>query len=74
MPTISPCGDEAARDHDPVVEGRMEFADVSAQIRPETASLTAADISITEQNSDFDLASPHCSACVEKGRSGGGLD
>ncbi|HTB67996.1 MAG TPA: DUF4139 domain-containing protein [Steroidobacteraceae bacterium] len=37
---------------------RIEFADVSAQIRPETASLTAADISIIEQNFDFDLLTP----------------
>ncbi len=37
---------------------RIEFADVSAQIRPETASLTAADISIVEQNFDFDLLTP----------------
>jgi len=37
---------------------RIEFADVSAQIRPETASLTAADIGIVEQNFDFDLLTP----------------
>jgi hypothetical protein len=37
---------------------RVEFADVSAKIRPETASLTAADISIIEQNFDFDLLTP----------------
>jgi hypothetical protein len=37
---------------------RIEFADVSARIRPETASLTAADISIVEQNFDFDLLTP----------------
>jgi len=37
---------------------RIEFQDVSAQIRPETASLTAADISIVEQNFDFDLLTP----------------
>jgi hypothetical protein len=37
---------------------RIEFADVSARIRPETASLTAADISIIEQNFDFDLLTP----------------
>lgn len=37
---------------------RIEFADVSAQIRPETASLTAPDISIVEQNFDFDLLTP----------------
>src|SRR3984957_11765824 len=37
---------------------RLEFQDVSAQIRPETASLTAVDISIVEQNFDFDLLTP----------------
>jgi hypothetical protein len=37
---------------------RLEFADVSAKIRPETASLTAADIGIVEQNFDFDLLTP----------------
>src|ERR1700736_4637127 len=37
---------------------RIEFADVSAQIRPETVSLTAGDIGIVEQNFDFDLLTP----------------
>jgi hypothetical protein len=37
---------------------RIDFQDVSAQIRPETASLTAGDISIVEQNFDFDLLTP----------------
>jgi hypothetical protein len=37
---------------------RLEFQDVSAQIRPETVSLTAADISIVEENFDFDLLTP----------------
>jgi hypothetical protein len=37
---------------------RIEFQDVSAQIRPETVSLTAGDISIVEQNFDFDLLTP----------------
>jgi hypothetical protein len=37
---------------------RIEFQDVSAQIRPETVSLTAADMSIVEQNFDFDLLTP----------------
>ena len=37
---------------------RIEFQDVSAQIRPETASLAASDISIVEQNFDFDLLTP----------------
>jgi hypothetical protein len=37
---------------------RIEFQDVSAQIRPETVSLSAAEISIVEQNFDFDLLTP----------------
>src|ERR1700677_318378 len=37
---------------------RIEFQDVSAQIRPETVSLKAADIAIVEQNFDFDLLTP----------------
>ncbi len=37
---------------------RIEFQDVSAQIRPETVSLAAPDISIVEQNFDFDLLTP----------------
>src|ERR1700759_3345054 len=37
---------------------RLEFLDVSAQIQPETVSLVAADISILEQNFDFDLLTP----------------
>ncbi|MCM8730220.1 DUF4139 domain-containing protein [Hephaestia sp. MAHUQ-44] len=41
-------------------EGRqtLEFPDVSAQIRPETVQLTAADTGIVEQNFDFDLLTP----------------
>ena len=43
-----------------VKEGRqrLEFQDVSAQIRPETVSLTAGDLGIVEQNFDFDLLTP----------------
>jgi len=37
---------------------RIEFQNVSAQIRPETVSLAAADLSIVEQNFDFDLLTP----------------
>ncbi len=37
---------------------RIEFEGVSAQIRPETVSLAAADIAIVEQNFDFDLLTP----------------
>ena len=36
----------------------QEFADVSAQIRPETVTLTAAGTGIVEQNFDYDLLSP----------------
>lgn len=37
---------------------RQEFPDVSAQIRPETVTLTGPGIGIVEQNFDFDLLSP----------------
>ena len=37
---------------------KISFENVSAQIRSETVSLTAADLSIVEQNFDFDLLSP----------------
>src|ERR1700704_1268619 len=37
---------------------RIEFQEVSALIRPETVSLSAADIGIVEQNFDFDLLTP----------------
>ena len=37
---------------------RIEFKNVSAQIRPETASLVATDMDIIEQNFDYDLLSP----------------
>ncbi len=37
---------------------RLEFADVSAQIRPETVALAAEDLGIVEQNFDFDLLTP----------------
>ena len=37
---------------------RIEFKNVSAQIRPETASLAASDVRIIEQNFDYDLLSP----------------
>lgn len=36
----------------------VEFPDVSAQIRPETVSLSGADFGIVEQNFDYDLLSP----------------
>jgi hypothetical protein len=37
---------------------RIEFQNVSAQIRPETVALGASDLTILEQNFDFDLLSP----------------
>jgi len=37
---------------------RLEFKDVSAQIRAETVSLAAPGVDIAEQNFDFDLLSP----------------
>jgi hypothetical protein len=43
---------------------RQEFPDVSAQIRPETVSLSGEAIEIVEQNFDFDLLSPQ--AMMEK--------
>ncbi|MGH6782021.1 MAG: DUF4139 domain-containing protein, partial [Sphingomonadaceae bacterium] len=42
----------------PAGRSRQEFPDVSAQIRPETASLAGAGIAIVEQNFDYDLLSP----------------
>jgi hypothetical protein len=37
---------------------RQEFPDVSDQIRPETVRLSAGDVTIVEQNFDYDLLSP----------------
>ena len=37
---------------------RVEFPDVSAQIRPQTLSFAAADTTIIEQNFDYDLLTP----------------
>ena len=42
----------------PAGRSRLEFADVSAQIRSETVSFAAADTGIVEQNFDYDLLSP----------------
>lgn len=42
----------------PSGRSRQEFPDVSAQIRPETASLAGSGIAIIEQNFDYDLLSP----------------
>jgi hypothetical protein len=42
----------------PAGRSRQEFPDVSAQIRPETVTLTGNDVGIVEQNFDFDLLSP----------------
>ncbi len=48
----------------PAGRSRQEFPDVSAQIRPETVSLSGIGIGVVEQNFDFDLLSP--SALMEK--------
>lgn len=37
---------------------KLEFKDVSASIRPETVVLSADDLSIVEQNFDYDLLTP----------------
>jgi hypothetical protein len=37
---------------------KLEFKDVSAQIRPETVSLSAPGVTILEQNFDYDLLTP----------------
>jgi len=42
----------------PQGRSRQEFADVSAQIRPETVTLSGSGVAIVEQNFDFDLLSP----------------
>ena len=42
----------------PAGRTRQEFRDVSAQIQPETVTLSGRGIGIVEQNFDFDLLSP----------------
>lgn len=42
----------------PAGRTRQEFADVSAQIRPETVTLAADGTGIVEQNFDYDLLTP----------------
>jgi len=42
----------------PSGRSRQEFPDVSAQIQPETVTLSGEGIGIVEQNFDFDLLSP----------------
>lgn len=42
----------------PAGRSRQEFPDVSAQIRPETVTLSAAGSGIVEQNFDYDLLTP----------------
>lgn len=42
----------------PAGRSRQEFPDVSAQIRPETVTLSGNGVGIVEQNFDFDLLSP----------------
>ena len=48
----------------PARRSRQEFPDVSAQIRPETVTLSGDGIEIVEQNFDYDLLSPN--ALMEK--------
>jgi hypothetical protein len=42
----------------PSGRSRQEFPNVSGQISPETVTLSARDVSVVEQNFDFDLLSP----------------
>lgn len=42
----------------PAGKSRVEFPDVSAQIRPQTLSFAAANTTIIEQNFDYDLLTP----------------
>src|SRR5690349_21126134 len=42
----------------PAGRSRQEFRDVSAQIQPETVTLSGRGIGIVEQNFDFDLLTP----------------
>jgi hypothetical protein len=42
----------------PAGRSRQEFRDVSAQIQPETVTLSGRGIEIVEQNFDFDLLTP----------------
>lgn len=37
---------------------KLEFKNVSAQIRPETVALTGKDLAVVEQNFDYDLLTP----------------
>lgn len=48
----------------PAGKSRQDFPDVSAQIRPETVTLSAPGATIVEQNFDFDLLTPE--ALMEK--------
>jgi hypothetical protein len=49
----------------PAGRARQEFADVSAQIRPETVTLAGPGFGVVEQNFDYDLLSPQ--RLVDKG-------
>ena len=42
----------------PAGRSKQDFPDVSAQIRPETVTLTGNGLGIVEQNFDFDLLTP----------------
>ena len=48
----------------PAGRSRQEFPDVSAQIRPETVTLSGVGLGVIEQNFDFDLLTP--SALMQK--------
>lgn len=48
----------------PAGKSRQDFPDVSAQMRPETVTLSTPDATIVEQNFDFDLLTPQ--ALMEK--------
>lgn len=48
----------------PAGKSKQDFPDVSAQIRPETVTLSAGGATIVEQNFDFDLLTPQ--ALMEK--------
>ena len=48
----------------PAGRSRQEFPDVSAQIRPETVTMSGEGLGIVEQNFDFDLLTP--SALMQK--------
>jgi hypothetical protein len=52
----------------PAGRSRQEFRDVSAQIQPETVTLSGRGIGIVEQNFDFDLLTPAALMEMPSGR------